>query len=58
MARTPKHSGKNESGEYANFETALKAVLSVPHSELQTKINAAKRKKIKKPSSASHAVTE
>jgi hypothetical protein len=46
-------SAKNEQGEYATFEEALKTVLSVPHSALKTKLNAAKGKRIKK-SSASH----
>jgi len=46
-------SAKNEQGEYATFVEALKTVLSVPHSALKTKLNAAKGKRIKKPS-ASH----
>jgi hypothetical protein len=53
MARNPKPSGKNATGEYATFETALKKVLSVPHSELKSKLDAEKRKRTK--SSASHA---
>ncbi len=53
MASHPKPSAKNESGEYATFENALKTVLSVPHSKLKSKLNAEKRKRIKK-SSASH----
>jgi hypothetical protein len=51
MARNPKPSGKIATGEYATFEDALKKVLSVPKS----KLDAEKRKKIKRPS-ASHAV--
>jgi hypothetical protein len=35
-------SAKNEQGEYATFVEALKTVLSVPHSALKTKLNAAK----------------
>jgi hypothetical protein len=54
MATHPKRSAKNESGEYAIFENALKTVLSVPHSKLKSKLNAEKRKRVKK-SSASHA---
>jgi hypothetical protein len=54
MASHPKPSAKNESGEYATFENALKTVLSVPHSKLKSKLNAEKRKRVKK-SSASHA---
>jgi hypothetical protein len=54
MARNPKASGKNASGQYATFETALKKVLSVPHSELKSKLDAEKRKRAK--SSASRVV--
>jgi hypothetical protein len=57
MARAPRHSGKNGSGEYANFEAALKTVLSMPHAELKTKINAEKRKRVKK-ASASRVVND
>jgi hypothetical protein len=46
-ASHPKPSAKNESGEYAAFENALKKVLSVPKSKLPI------RKK-KRKSSASH----
>ena len=53
MARNPKRSGKNESGEYAAFHNALKKILSVPHSEIKSKLDAEKRKRAK--SSASHA---
>jgi hypothetical protein len=35
-------SAKNEN-EYATFETALKKVLSVPHSELKAHLDAEKR---------------
>jgi hypothetical protein len=31
--------------EYANFEKALKKVLSVPHSEIEAKLNAAKKER-------------
>jgi hypothetical protein len=43
MATHPKPSGKNESGEYATFETALKKVLSVPHSALKAELDREKR---------------
>jgi hypothetical protein len=43
MANHPKPSAKNESGEYATFETALKKVLSVPHSALKAQLDAEKR---------------
>jgi hypothetical protein len=50
----PKRSAKNESGEYAVFEGALKKILSVPHSEIKSKLDAEKRKRAKR-SSASRA---
>jgi len=43
MATHPKPSAKNESGEYATFETALKKVLSVPHSALKAELDREKR---------------
>ena len=51
--RTPIHPAKNELGEYVAFESALKRVLSVPRSEMKSKLDAEKRKKSK--SSASRA---
>ena len=57
MARHPKDSGKGKAGEYAAFEDALKRVLSVPYSELKSKISEEKRKRAKR-SSASHAATD
>jgi len=43
MAHNPKPSAKNEQGEYANFENALKKVLSVSHDEMKVRLDAAKR---------------
>lgn len=43
MATHPKPSAKNEQGEYATFETALKKVLSVPHSALKAELDREKR---------------
>ena len=43
MANHPKPSAKNEQGEYAMFEAALKKVLSVPHSELKAHLDREKR---------------
>ena len=51
-------SAKNETGEYANFERALKKVLSVSHSEIQARLATAKeqRQRGKRASGrASHA---
>jgi hypothetical protein len=56
VANHSKRSGKDESSEYATFETALKKILSVPHSKMKSKLNAEKRKRIK--SSASRAANE
>jgi hypothetical protein len=55
VARHPKPSAKNATGEYAAFEDALKKVLSVPHSVIKSKLSAEKRKRIKR-SSASREV--
>jgi hypothetical protein len=51
-ARNRCHPAKN-ADEYATFENALKQVLSVPRSTIKSKLDAEKRKKVKKPS-ASH----
>jgi hypothetical protein len=53
MRARPNHPAKKESGEYAAFNSALKKILSVPHSEIKSKLDAEKRKKTK--SSASRA---
>lgn len=52
----PEPSAKNERGEYATFEKALKTILSVPHSKIKTKLDAEKRKRAKR-ASASRAAT-
>jgi hypothetical protein len=39
----PEPSAKNERSEYATFENALRKVVSVPHSEVQAKIDARKK---------------
>jgi hypothetical protein len=39
----PTQTAKNEQGEYATFETALKKVLSIPHSALKAQLDAEKR---------------
>jgi len=57
MSARPDHPAKNESGEYANFETALRKILSVPRSKIRAKLDAEKRKRTKK-SSASRAVND
>jgi hypothetical protein len=57
MRSRPSHPAKKDSGEYDNFEAALKSVLSVSHSEIKSKISAVKRKRVKK-SSASRVANE
>jgi hypothetical protein len=52
MARHPKPSAKNATGEYAAFENALQKVLSISHSELKSKLDAEKRKKAKRSSAS------
>jgi hypothetical protein len=39
----PAAPAKNEQGEYATFEAALKKVLSVPHSALKAQLDREKR---------------
>lgn len=56
MRSRPIHPAKNEVGEYAAFEGALKKVLSVSRSEIKTKLDAEKRKKTK--ASASRVSSE
>jgi hypothetical protein len=51
----PKPSGKNVTGEYAAFENALKTVLSVPHSKIKSKLDAEKRKRVKRSSASREA---
>jgi hypothetical protein len=51
MASHSKPSAKNEPGEYATFENALKKVLSISHSEIKSKIDAGKRKRAKRSAS-------
>ena len=58
MASHPKPSAKNESGEYAAFSSALKKVLSVPHSEIKAKIDSAKRKRVKSSDSRASNATD
>jgi len=45
MATHSKPSAKNETGEYANFERALKKVLSVSHEEIKARLAAAKEQR-------------
>jgi hypothetical protein len=53
MSKTP----KNGTDEYATFENALKKIVSVPRSQIKSKLDEEKRKRIKKRSSASRAST-
>jgi hypothetical protein len=51
MPSHPKPSAKNETGEYANFERALKKVLSVSHDEIKVRLADAKRERQRKRAS-------
>jgi hypothetical protein len=53
MATNPKPSAKNETDEYATFETALRKVLSVPHSALKAHLDAEKRARTQRGKRAS-----
>jgi hypothetical protein len=59
MGQPPNHripSAKNENGEYATFETALKKVLSVPHSALKAELDREKRvRKQRRRQASDHA---
>jgi len=44
-------SDKNETDEYATFAAALKKVVSVPRSEIKTKLDAEKRARKRRASS-------
>jgi hypothetical protein len=58
MPTRPKLSAKNEQGEYGNFESLLRRVVSVPHSKLQERLKAAKKQKRTSKTSASRASSE
>jgi hypothetical protein len=52
MLNRPKPSAKNEQGEYANFESALRKVLSVSHSEMQERLKDQGKRKTKRASAS------
>jgi hypothetical protein len=41
--RSTRQGGSDQPDEYANFQRALKKVLSVPHSEIKARLDAAKK---------------
>jgi hypothetical protein len=49
----PSPSAKNEPGEYAVFEDALKKIVSVPRSAIKLNPKSSKRKRTKRASRAS-----
>jgi hypothetical protein len=55
-ANHPKRPAKNANGEYTAFATALRKVLSVPHSKLKAHLEAEKHKKQSKAASPSSNV--
>jgi len=51
----PAAPAKNEQGEYANFERALKKVLSVSHEEIKARLAAAKEQRQRGKRASGHA---
>jgi hypothetical protein len=56
MSKSPTRSAKNERGDYDRFESFMKRLMAVPHSEIKAKLDAEKAAKTKRRSKrASHA---
>jgi len=51
----PTHSAKNVQGDFGKFTNFMKRLVAVPHSEIKAKLDAEKRAKGRKRSSASRA---
>jgi hypothetical protein len=50
-ASLPVNSGKNEAGEFANFQNFMKRLVRVPHEEIKSALDAAKEVKKRKRAS-------
>jgi len=48
----PTHSAKNEQGDFGKFTDFMKRLVAVPHSEIKAKLDAEKRAKERKRTSA------
>jgi hypothetical protein len=55
MSNLPKPSAKNEQGDFGKFTNFMRRLVAVPHSEIKAKLDAEKRSKKRKQSSASPA---
>ncbi len=61
FAGNPESSGENEAGQFARFESFMKRLVAVPHSEIKARLEAEKKRKrtrSKRRSSASRASSE
>jgi hypothetical protein len=52
MANHPKPSAKNAKGDFGQFTNFMRRLVAVPHSEIKAKLDAEKRRKSKRASSA------
>ncbi len=50
MPNRPKPSAKNEQGDYDRFESFMKHLMAVPHSEIKAKLDAERAAKLKRKS--------
>jgi hypothetical protein len=55
MANHPKAPAKNPTGDFGQFTDFLRRLVAVPHSEIKAKLDAEKRAKTRKRTSASRA---
>jgi hypothetical protein len=53
--RSSRGSGSDQPDEFANFQRALKKVLSVSHEEIQSRLASAKRARQKRKKASGHA---
>ena len=55
MAKPPKPSAKNVTGDFGQFTNFMRRIVAVPHSEIKAKLDAEKRAKTRKRKAASRA---
>jgi hypothetical protein len=58
MANHPKAPAKNPTGDFDKFTKFMRRLVAVPHSEIKAKLDAEKRAKMRKRSSASRVSPE
>jgi len=56
--RSSRQGRSDQPDEYANFQRALKKVLSVPHSEIKARLDAAKKARQRQKKASGHASRE